>query len=236
MRPHRAALAIFASLCCLVPSQLWAPPLAQRFEQPAQTDGVYAFWHWMGRHVSRGGITKDLEEMAAAGFAGVELFQLADVSTAGSASIDNNPLAAPELLSLGWWSLVGHAVAECDRLGMQLWLHNTLGWSAGGGPWVTEALARKKIVYAETRVPAGSTLVQAPRRPEPLKGTQGKTVCPRSLPAPTSPPPQQCHTRRFALGTNGQDPEGSRSGRARRIRWRRRGAVRVALLGRGAWA
>ena len=126
----------------------------------------------MGRHVSRGGITKDLEEMAAAGFAGVELFQLADVSTAGSASIDNNPLAAPELLSLGWWSLVGHAVAECDRLGMQLWLHNTLGWSAGGGPWVTEALARKKIVYAETRVPAGSTLVQAPRRPDPLKGTQ----------------------------------------------------------------
>jgi hypothetical protein len=169
---QRLALAVLAGLFFLPLTQLWARPLANRFEEPAQSDGVYAFWHWMGRHVSREGITRDLEELAAAGFAGVELFQLADVSTAGSGSIGNNPLNAPELLSPGWWSLVGHAVAECDRLGMQLWLHNTLGWSAGGGPWVTEALARKKIVFTETIVQAGTALLQPPRRAVPTNGSQ----------------------------------------------------------------
>lgn len=153
------------------PSASPAPSLAERFERPAQADGVYAYWHWMGRHITREGITKDLEEMAAAGFAGVELFQLADVTTGGPALIANNPGNSLRLLSPEWWALVGHTVGECDRLGLRFWLHNTAGWSAGGGPWVTEELARKRLVFTETRVAAGVAPTGPLRRPEPLKGT-----------------------------------------------------------------
>jgi len=94
----------------------------------------------MGCNVTRTGITRDLEEMKAAGIGGVCVFQLRDITTAGVAPITNNPLAAFKVWSREWWKLIGFAVSECHRLGLMFMMHNSPGWSGCGGPWVTPEL------------------------------------------------------------------------------------------------
>src|SRR5581483_425209 len=42
-----------------------------------------------------------------------------------------------------------------DRLGLEMGIYNTPGWSAGGGPWVPPAQGMKKFVWTETRVEGG---------------------------------------------------------------------------------
>lgn len=174
MGPRMSSLLLAAALCsaCGLHPAAAQPPGADRFLKPARSDGPLCFWHWMGSHVSREGISHDLEALAAAGFSGVQLFQLGDMTTAGVAAIAENPFAATPVHSDHWWSLVGHAAAECDRLGLKLWFHNSAGWSAGGGPWITDEHARKKLAWTTTPVAGG----------RPWKGT---------LPAVSPTPPTE---------------------------------------------
>ena len=48
--------------------------------------------------------------------------------------------------------MLRHAAAECDRLGLEMTMHSSGGWSETGGPWVKPEQAMKKLVWSETRV------------------------------------------------------------------------------------
>jgi hypothetical protein len=47
---------------------------------------------------------------------------------------------------------VRHAVREADRLGLEVAITPTSGWSESGGPWIKPAQAMKKYTWSETRV------------------------------------------------------------------------------------
>jgi hypothetical protein len=115
------------------------------FRQPPPSAYPHTFWFWMNGHVSKEGISLDLEAMKRIGISGVFNYD-------GGIGIPQGPVAyrSPE-----WLALKKHAILEAGRLGLDFTLHNCPGWSASGGPWITPQLAMQQITWSETYVRGG---------------------------------------------------------------------------------
>jgi hypothetical protein len=119
--------------------------LDQGFRTPPDSARPRTWWHWTNGNVTEDGITKDLEWMKRSGIAG---FQLADVA-AGSGQVVEKKInfGTPE-----WYHAVRHAAEEARRLGLEMSIFSSPGWSEAGGPWVAPEQAMKKLVWSETAV------------------------------------------------------------------------------------
>lgn len=128
------------------------PPLTEAFRFPPESARPWVFWYWMGGNITRSGITADLEAMKTAGIGGAIIFNIAD------------PLPGPvKVLSTEWRELMGHAIAEAGRLGIEISLNNSPeGWSSSGGPWITPELAMQRVVWSETVVSSDEAEHQLP--------------------------------------------------------------------------
>lgn len=116
--------------------------LERGFNDPPDAARPRTWWHWTGSNVTLEGITKDLEWMKRAGIAGL---QLADVNAGGGQSVEKKVVfGTPE-----WFEAVRHAAAEADRLGLEMTIFSSAGWSETGGPWVKPEQAMKKLVWSE---------------------------------------------------------------------------------------
>jgi hypothetical protein len=119
--------------------------LEQGFKKPPEAAKPRTWWHWTGGNVTKEGITKDLEWMKRIGIAGM---QLADVSFGMGQSVDQKIMfGSPE-----WLDAVRYAAAEADRLGLEMAIFSSAGWSLTGGPWVKPEQAMKKLVWSVTNV------------------------------------------------------------------------------------
>ena len=115
----------------------------QAFRNPPESAWPRTWWHWTRSNVTKEGITKDLEWMKRVGIAG---FQLADVNAGGGQTVDKKiEFGTPE-----WFDAVRHAASEADRLGLEMTIFSSAGWSETGGPWVKPEQAMKKLVWSET--------------------------------------------------------------------------------------
>ncbi len=139
-----------------------AATLAGGFLNPPDWARPYTFWHWMNGHVSREGITRDLEAMKTAGLSGFLLWNAAE----------GTPPGPVKYMSPEWWRLLDHTFAEAERLGLKMGMHNCAGWSSSGGPWVTPDLAMQEVVWTETRVTGPATIDQPLTIPEPALGLE----------------------------------------------------------------
>jgi hypothetical protein len=141
------------SLAALVYSlyaQNAAIDLEQGFRNPPESAWPRTWWHWTAGNVTKEGITKDLEWMKRAGIAGM---QLADVSSGRGQTIEKKvEFGSPE-----WLDALRHAASEAQRLGLEMTIFSSPGWSETGGPWVKPEQAMKKLVWSET-------LVEGPRK------------------------------------------------------------------------
>ena len=126
--------------------------VAANFATPPASARPQVWWHWMNGHISRAGITKDLEAMRAVGLGGVVLFEESDRIAPGPVSYG----------SAEHWALLGFAASECQRLGLEFGFHNGPGWSASGGPWITPEQAMKHVTWSELHVAGGSTVHRLP--------------------------------------------------------------------------
>lgn len=122
-----------------------APALEQGFERPANDFYPRTFWQWMNGNVTRDGITRDLEAMHRVGVNGVMIFDGGTYLPAGPVSY----------LGDEWRSLMAHAIKEGNRLGVEVGMHNSPGWSSSGGPWITPELAMQQLVCTETTLRGG---------------------------------------------------------------------------------
>lgn len=113
-----------------------ASTLEEEFTHPPVAARPYVWWHWMGSNISKGGITRDLEAMKAAGIGGATIFHLTSAVTVGATPTANCPWPDITYRSPKWWDLMRHAAAEADRLGLDLGMHNCAGYSTTGGPWI----------------------------------------------------------------------------------------------------
>lgn len=102
-------------------------------------------WWWLGSAVDREGLTFNLEEFAKKGLGGVEITPIYGVKGNEANDID--------YLSPKWMQMLGHTIAEGDRLGLQIDMNNGTGWPFGGPEVTTDHSARKRVVEKWTVAP-----------------------------------------------------------------------------------
>ena len=130
----------------------FAGTIDEDFADPPIKTRPYVWWHWMGSNISKEGITKDLAAMRASGIGGATIFNLTSSVESGAAPTAKCPTPEITYRSPKWWEMVEFAAAEARRLGLEVGMHNCVGYSATGGPWVTPEKSMQKLVWSETPV------------------------------------------------------------------------------------
>jgi len=169
----RAASLVLTTCCVFASLHATAQPTPQasdelesRFLNPPATVKPYVWWHWMGPNFSQTGITKDLEAMKATGIGGATIFNLSSAVQESHAPTLNNPWPWQTYRSPAYWEALRFAAAEAERLGLEIGLHNTVGYSTTGGPWIDEERSMQHLVWSSARVSGGSEITIKLEAPE----------------------------------------------------------------------
>ncbi len=90
--------------------------------------------------------------MKAAGIGGATIFNISSSVVESHLPTLNNPWPDQTYRSPKYWEAVRHAASEAKRLGLELGLHNTVGYSTTGGPWIDEERSMQRVVWSETAI------------------------------------------------------------------------------------
>jgi len=102
----------------------------------------------MNGNVTKDGIRKDLEWMHHVGIGGADAID---------ASIDTPQVVSHRLIYMTpeWKDAFRYAISLGAKLGMEMAINSSPGWSETGGPWVTPQEAMKKLVWSRTELDGG---------------------------------------------------------------------------------
>ena len=126
------------------------PPVTveQAFVNPPNAAQPRVWWHWMNGNITKEGIQKDLEWMKRVGIGG---FQNFDASLFTPQIVDKRLIyMTPE-----WKDAFKFTTELADKLGLEMAIAGSPGWSESGGPWVPAKDGMKKYVWTETRIKGG---------------------------------------------------------------------------------
>lgn len=116
--------------------------LEKGFSSPPASARPLAFWMWMNGHITKEGITRDLATMKQMGLAGAFVYNT-------GMGIPKGPVAYG---SERWLALLLHAMNTARGLGLDLYLHNSPGYSSTGGERVTPEISMQQLVWTELLV------------------------------------------------------------------------------------
>src|SRR5512136_2375532 len=139
-----AALVAFAAGSVFLPllAAGATPELADGFRHPPAAARPWTYWFVMDGNLSREGITADFEAMKRAGIGGVIMMEV-DVGI---------PRGPVKFMTPEWRAFFKHAVAEAERLGLQITLNAGPGWTGSGGPWVEPEQSMQHLVASSVEV------------------------------------------------------------------------------------
>jgi hypothetical protein len=154
------AAALLLALSWLPVFAQQAPSLAElhrQFAHPPDSSRIMMRWWWFGPAATKPEITKELEQMKAAGIGGVEIANLYALALDDPKTGFHNMsyLSAEHLDALRF------ANEEARRLGMRIDVTLCSGWPFGG-PHIPVTQAAGKLRVEAIPVPAGVMRVQAP--------------------------------------------------------------------------
>jgi hypothetical protein len=141
-------------------------PLDWPVERPEARPGSY--WWWPGSAVTKEDLTWNLETYRKAGWGNMHVIGIYGVRDAEDRFID--------IFSPKWFEMYNHAVAEAERLGMNIDLTPSSGWRMGG-PHVTREHGEQDFAVENGR------MVARPNRAEVKRagpGGQGLAINPYS--------------------------------------------------------
>ncbi|HEX7858526.1 MAG TPA: glycosyl hydrolase [Sphingobium sp.] len=122
--------------------------LEGQFRDPPSSARPRVWWHWMNGNITKDGIAKDMAWMKRVGIGGLQNF---DANLQTPQIVDKRLVyMTPE-----WRDAFRFAASEADRLGLELAIASSPGWSETGGPWVPPQDGLKKLVWSETEVVGG---------------------------------------------------------------------------------
>src|ERR1700735_1440866 len=151
IRSGTAAICLIFLFGSSATSAATADPLRNGFADPPDAARPRVWWHWLNGNITKEGITLDLEWMKRVGIGGAESFQ-GFLGPMGPGKVVEKQLP---YMSDGWQDAMHHAAVTADRLGLELGIAASPGWSETGGPWVPLAHGMKKFVWSETYVDGG---------------------------------------------------------------------------------
>ncbi len=120
--------------------------LAEGFVNPPDEYRSGVKWEWCNGMLNKEGATADLESMKRVGLGGGKIFNV------------GGPEGPVRFASEEWYEIVAHALREADRLGLQLGLNMTEGFTGIGGPWITPEQSMQRVVWSETDVTGPGTV------------------------------------------------------------------------------
>ena len=130
------------------PAPVVPDALADGFRDPPQSARPRVWWHWLNGNITEDGIAKDLAWMKRVGIGGLQAF---DANLLTPQVVDKRlAYMTPE-----WKHAFRFAASEADRLGLEMAIAASPGWSETGGPWVKPEDALKKLVWSKTLVTGG---------------------------------------------------------------------------------
>jgi len=129
----------------------------------------------MSGNISKEGITADLEWMKRTGIGGFQNFD---------AGLNTPQIVEKRLVFMTpeWKDAFRHATELAGKLGLEMAIAGSPGWSESGGPWVPPAQAMKKYVWSETRVEGGRPFTGALPKPPSATGPYQNQVIPNGAP------------------------------------------------------
>lgn len=143
----KITLIIFIIVCC---TNAYGQTLEKKFKNPPSENKPKTWMHAMSGNMSKEGMTKDLEAIAAAGQGGVLLFNIASGIPYGEVAYN----------STAHHDIITHAAKESERLGLSFGVHNCDGWSSSGGPWIKPEESMKMVVYSDTVVNVSNSKIE----------------------------------------------------------------------------
>lgn len=164
--------AAILSVLLMLPCIAEEASLENDFANPPVNARPFVWWHWLGPNFSKEGITRDLEAMKASGVGGATIFNITSSVMESYAPTENNPWPDQTYRSPKYWEAVKHAASEAKRLGLELGLHNTVGYSTTGGPWIDEPRSMQHVVWSTSSVDGGKKISTALPTP-PLVANEG---------------------------------------------------------------
>ena len=118
--------------------------LRDNFKSPPHKAGPWVYWFWFDNVLNKENITRELEEIASAGIAGVELRSVSMHGFTGTPGPMYNPDGWAELnhtrydyFSPEWVDILEHTLTEAKRLNLYFALNLGMGWPPGG-KWISE--------------------------------------------------------------------------------------------------
>lgn len=157
LRRKRALLQIFlmAGMLATLHGQTRSQQdgLRAGFLKPPPTAEARCYWWWLNGNTTADTITRDLEGMKSHGFGGAILVDADASGQQGNLEVRSGPaIGSPQ-----WTALFVHALAEAQRLGLEISLNVTSRWDVGiiGGPSVTPEDAVKLMTWSRVIVAGG---------------------------------------------------------------------------------
>ncbi|WP_420149395.1 glycosyl hydrolase [Spirosoma sp.] len=169
-------------LAWMLPALAFAqsPALQKGFQAVPDAAKPRVWWHWMNGNITKEGITKDLEWMKRVGIGGFQNFD---------ASLFTPNVTPKKLVFMTpeWKDAFKHTTDLAQKLGLEMAIAGSPGWSVTGGPWVKPQDAMKKYVWTETRVTGGQPFSDKLPQPSATTGKfQNVALAPDMLSNPTA--------------------------------------------------
>ncbi|MDR0902613.1 MAG: hypothetical protein LBM92_07570, partial [Opitutaceae bacterium] len=148
IRLHHGIIRMAIVMCAAATAAAQGPGVLERgFAAPPEETKPYVYWYWMSGNISREGITRDLEAMNRVGIGAAFIGNIENVWDANPKT--RGPV---RMLTEEWWRLTEHAIREGKRIGVNIGMFNSPGWSQSGGPWVAPSQAMRYVIWSDTKV------------------------------------------------------------------------------------
>lgn len=150
-----------------------AQALATAFDAPPHAAKPWVYWYFMDGHITREGLTADLEAMRRAGIGGA-IFLTVNLGVP-------KPAKPIEFMSGEWQDLYAHMVREADRCGIAISLGVGPGWSGNGGPWLKPEETMQHLVASVTPVTGGRRFDAVLAQPKPREPYFGRNTLSKKM-------------------------------------------------------
>ena len=132
---NKIFLAIVLSLAMTAEAQV-GDALRQAFLCPPDSIKVGCYYYWVNEQVDEEGVRKDLEWMSDCGI--TLAFLATDIRnrTSWENPWEGQTFGKNKFQSRRWWRNLRTALKTAGRLGIEMGLFNSPGWSQSGGPWI----------------------------------------------------------------------------------------------------